>query len=74
MPSITSLNANVVDQLVKAYPAPLCEGCNEPMWVKRRISYTGTTEHSVQLGFECCRCRTHVRMSGRRSAARFAVV
>jgi hypothetical protein len=54
----------LLDTLFRTYPAPLCAGCNEPMWAKRRVLNVSRPAQAVQLGFECCRCRTYLNLKG----------
>ena len=51
-----------VDLQVESYPAPLCDRCQVPQWLNKRVCYTGPPFTQLRLGFVCLTCGAETRL------------
>jgi DNA-directed RNA polymerase subunit RPC12/RpoP len=50
--------SQVLEMLSEEYPAPVCDDCSSPMWVRKRLLGAECAHEEVRFGFECHYCHS----------------
>jgi hypothetical protein len=51
-----------IDLQVESYPAPLCDRCQVPQWLNKRVCYAGPPHTQLRLGFVCLTCGSETKL------------
>jgi RNase P subunit RPR2 len=58
----TPETVNAIEMLVEEFPAPVCQACLAPMWLKKKVHCGTRPYHFTRIGFECRGCGSKVRL------------